>query len=73
MSNGSQHTVTPPAFVTIAGWCALSGMGRTSTNLALNCGQLHAVRLGRRVLIDVGPGIAWLRSLPAFVPAPRRS
>lgn len=54
-----------PNFCTITRWCALSGMGRTSTYDALRSGQLVGRKLGKRVLIDAEAGLAWLRSLPA--------
>ena len=54
-----------PAFVTLPNWCALSGMGRSSTYEALGRADLRAVKLGTRTLIDVAHGLAWLDSLPA--------
>lgn len=57
---GIQH----PARATINDWCKLSGMGRSATYEALGRGDLHAVKLGSRVLIDVPHGLAWLDSLP---------
>lgn len=53
-----------PAFATVSGWCALSGMGRSTTYEALGAGHLRAVKLGSRTLIDVPQGLAWLDSLP---------
>ena len=53
-----------PAFATIAGWCAYTGMSRTGTNDALARGDLRAKKLGTRTLIDVQHGLAWLQSLP---------
>ncbi len=52
------------AFAPLAGWMALSGMNRSAVYSALGRGHLKAVKLGRRVLIDVPAGLAWLRSLP---------
>lgn len=47
-------------------------MTRTATYAALSAGNLHAIKQpgGRRTLIDVESGIAWLRSQPpvAFTP-----
>lgn len=57
---GIQH----PARATVAGWCAISGMGRSATYEALGRGDLRAVKLGSRTLIDVAHGLAWLDSLP---------
>ena len=60
-------TLPQPAFTPIPNWCALSGMGRTATYLALSRGQLRAVKVGARTLIDVTQGLAWLNSLPGAV------
>lgn len=54
-----------PAYVSVADWCALSGMGRTKTYEALADSHLRAVKLGAKTLIDVQHGLAWLASLPA--------
>jgi hypothetical protein len=43
----------------------LSGMKRTSCYNAIARGDLKAIKLGKRTLIDVEAGLAWLRSLPA--------
>jgi len=40
-------------------------MGRSSTYEALARGDLRAIKLGTRTLIDVAHGLAWLASLPA--------
>ena len=53
-----------PARATIPFWCALSGMGRSTTYEALSRGDLRAIKLGTRTLIDVPHGLAWLDSLP---------
>lgn len=53
-----------PKFATIADWCSLTGMGRSVVYEALARGDLQAVKLGKRTLIDVDHGLAWLRSLP---------
>ena len=55
---------THPERATIGGWCALSGMSRSGTYEALGRGDLQAVKLGTRVLIDVPHGLAWLDGLP---------
>lgn len=56
-----------PKFAPVPQWCALSGMTRTATYAALGRGDLRAIKQpgGRRTLIDVDHGIAWLRSQPA--------
>lgn len=58
-------TSAPPARATISTWCALSGMGRSTTYEALGRGDLQAIKLGTRTLIDVPHGLAWLATLPA--------
>jgi hypothetical protein len=61
-----------PKFAPIRQWCAISGMSRTATYNALGHGDLKAVKLGRRTLLDVEVGLAWLRSLPpAQIRAPK--
>ena len=54
-----------PAYATISDWCALSGMGRSVTYEAVGRGDLRAIKLGTRTLIDVTHGLAWLGGLPA--------
>jgi hypothetical protein len=60
-----------PKFAPLARWCLISGMTRTATYLALARGDLRAIKQpgGRRTLIDVEHGLAWLRKQP---PAPMR-
>jgi hypothetical protein len=61
-------TDTPrPAFCSIDGWVSYSGMGRRSTYDELGRGNLKAIKVGARTLIDVEAGLAWLRSRPAAV------
>ena len=69
-------TLRPPLFparATVSDWCALSGMSRTSTYLALGAGHLRAIKFGTRTLIDVPHGLAWLDSLPAATFRPARA
>jgi hypothetical protein len=62
-----------PAFATIDNWCALSGMGRRVTYDEIGRGNIKAIKVGARTLIDVEAGLAWLRSRPAAViRAPRQ-
>jgi hypothetical protein len=61
-----------PKYLPLIAWCAISGMSRTATYNALGRGELRAIKLGSRTLIDVEVGLTWLRSLPAAkVRAPR--
>ncbi len=54
-----------PRFATIQTWCALSGQSRTRAYAALAAGHLRAIKDGKRTLIDVAHGLAWLEGLPA--------
>jgi hypothetical protein len=61
-----------PKFATIDNWLAMSGMGRRSTYDELGRGNLKAVKVGARTLIDVDAGLTWIRSRPAaMIRAPR--
>jgi len=63
-----------PKFAPIPQWCVISGMSRTATYNALGRGDLKAVKLGVRTLLDVEAGLSWLQSLPpARIRAPRPS
>jgi len=53
-----------PVRATVQGWRDISGMSRTGTFEALARGDLNAVKLGSKTLIDVAHGLAWLDSLP---------
>jgi hypothetical protein len=55
-----------PKFAPLTSWLILSGMTRTGTYAALGRGDLRAIKQpgGRRTLIDVEHGLAWLRSQP---------
>jgi hypothetical protein len=68
------HSTSPPTprFATIDNWCALSGMGRRVTYDELGRGNLKAIKVGTRTLVDVEAGLAWLRARPtAVIRAPR--
>jgi hypothetical protein len=56
-----------PKYAPLPQWCLISGMTRSATYLALGQGSLRAIKQpgGRRTLIDVEHGLAWLRSQPA--------
>lgn len=58
-----------PSFVSIREWCRISGMGMTSAYAALGRGELAAIKLGRRTVIDLDAGLAWLRSRPVWRPS----
>jgi hypothetical protein len=52
-------------YAPLSDWFVISGMRRTATYEALGRGDLRAVKLNNRTLIDVERGLAWLASLPA--------
>ena len=53
-----------PAFASYTEWQRISGLGRTTTYDLLSRGELRAVRVGKRVLIDCNHGLAWLAAQP---------
>ena len=57
-------TAPLPAFATIREWSALSGMGRAKTYDLLSKGHLRAKKVGRRTVIDVAHGLAYIRRQP---------
>lgn len=52
-------------YATIGGWREMTGMSRTGIYEAIGRGDLRAIKLGTRTLIDVEHGLAWMASLPA--------
>jgi hypothetical protein len=63
---GKDHPLgTTPRYCSIADWCTISGMSRSGTYEALGRGDLRAIKLGVRTLVDVEHGLACLASLPA--------
>ena len=61
-----------PKYAPMPKWCALSGMSRTASYNALGRGDLRAIKVGNRTLVDVDAGLDWLRSLPsAQIRAPK--
>lgn len=59
---------TTPQFGTVRTWCALTGMGHTATYAAMGRGELPAIKLGRRTLIDIEAGLSWLRAQTPWKP-----
>ncbi|MBU6356451.1 MAG: hypothetical protein KJS79_06905 [Rhodospirillales bacterium] len=55
---------TTPEYAALTDWTALSGMTRTATYYALARGDLRAKKCGRRLLIHVPTGLAYIESLP---------
>jgi hypothetical protein len=61
-----------PAFCSIEDWCVISGMSRRVTYEKLGTGELRAIKIGSKTLLDVEHGLIWLRSRPpAVIRAPR--
>jgi len=61
-----------PKFCTIDVWLALTGMGRRTVYDELGRGNLKAVKVGTRTLINAEAGLAWLHSQPpAKIRAPK--
>jgi hypothetical protein len=73
-----QHPDDPAArtarrkYAMIANWCKITGMSRTGTYEAIGRGDMRAIKLGARTLIDVEHGLAWMDALPqAPIAAPK--
>ncbi|WP_428490114.1 hypothetical protein [Rhodopila sp.] len=54
-----------PKFMTIDGFTEWSGLGRTRIYYLLGGGDLKAIKVGRRTLIDMEHATEWLSSRPA--------
>ncbi len=62
-----------PKYGTIDAWCDHTGMGRRSVYDYLGSGELRAIKVGARTLVDFEHGLAWLASRPpAVIRAPRQ-
>jgi hypothetical protein len=59
-------------YAPIPKWVEITGVNRTATYAALGDGHLRAIKVGRRTLIDVPHGLAWLASLPAAAISPQK-
>lgn len=57
--------IMQPSFTSIKNWTEISGLGRTTTYYLIKEQRLKAIKAGRRTLIDVEAGMAYLRSQPA--------
>lgn len=59
------EAISTPDFVPIAVWVARTGISRSKTYELLAAGELTARKVGRRTLIDLHAGLAWLDAQPA--------
>ena len=57
-------SATPRRYASITDWCEISGLGRTVTYERIGSGDLRAVKIGRRTLVDVQAGLAWIDAHP---------
>ena len=61
-----------PKYATIETWLVILAWAGRSTYDELGRGNLKAIKVGARTLVDVEAGLAWLRSRPpAVIRAPR--
>ena len=59
LAYAAMNTGNPqPAYASVQRWCDLSGMGRSYTYYELAAGNLRAVKMGAKTLIDVAHGLA---------------
>jgi hypothetical protein len=55
----------PRKYGPVADWCVMTGMSRRVTYDRLARGELRAIKVGTRTLLDFEHGLAWLRALPS--------
>lgn len=60
---------THQAYVTIQSFSKISGLGQTSIYAALRRGDLRAIRVGRRTLINTAQAMQWLEAQPSWTPS----
>ncbi len=53
-----------PKYATIEGWGRISSMGRRTIYDEIGRGNLVAIKVRGRTLIDVDASLAWMRSCP---------
>jgi len=67
-----QINATLPEFAVMEDWIRISGIRRSSSYELIAAGHLKAVKSGKRLLVDVRHGLAYLRSLPPAQIRPSR-
>jgi hypothetical protein len=71
-ARGGTMSALEPKFGPIETWTTVSGMSRRVTYEKLGTGDLKALKLGARTLIDIEHGLTYMRSLPrARIRGPR--
>ena len=61
-----------PRYCSITRFCEMSGLGRRTIYDLLGSGDLRAIKVGTKTLLDVEHGLDWLKSRPpAVIRAPR--
>ncbi len=56
------HEDVPVQYEPIPAWNKRTGMTTGTTYARLASGELRAIKVGRRTLIDVGHGLRWLEA-----------
>lgn len=63
-SSSSKDAGQTPRYMAINPFCAFSGLTRYKLYELLGAGDIRAIKVGKRTLIDVEHALAWLGSLP---------
>jgi hypothetical protein len=71
-NQSEQQPQKTPKFGTIDVWMALTGISRRMTYEYLGRGDLKAVKVGTRTLINIEKGLAWLEAQPAAQIRPQK-
>jgi excisionase family DNA binding protein len=69
----SHVAAVQPRYAPYDDWCRLSGLGLTTTRELIAAGELKAIKVGKRTLVDVEFGLAWLANRPSAVAVRKRA